>query len=645
VEFEQITKENIMHEDVFEYLMGIENEIELEIRYQELVNRSKEWGKKTEFEKMYKAYVRVKKRKEKEARKKEALERAAKREEVDSESMTDFDHDDYDDLYCGAWECNDKGVRISSDRGVNIACYHPIMPVKRLVNIQTGKEKMVVAFKRDHKWKEHTFDKSVLLSANKIVSFMTDYGILVTSETAKHLVKYFCEIESRNEETIIKQRSTSKMGWHKKEFIPFLDDENEIVFDAEDSFKGLYNSIKEHGDSKKYYSVIRKLLTGKRKEPILSILVSLSSVLVKPCGVLPFIFHLYGTGGKGKTISLMLGASVWGDPNEGGFMGDAKSTRTAFEMRLNFLNNLPLIIDDMSQVKQSVSQGRNNTDFSEFIYLVCSGRGNERSNVNLGLNQTTEWKNAILTNAEKPITCEISNGGEILRVIDYECEDGSIFEDAKEIADFIRGNYGFLGKKFIETIKKVDTESIKKIHKEYINIFKQMDKEGKKVDKQLIPMALILSVMKILEKMLDIEINISINELFDIIKTDEQMSDNERAYEFIMNEFHINKAKFMPNKGNTEEWGHLLDGFVLFNSNVFTEIARRGNFNKKMFINWAVQKGISQVNSKRTDKRVNRPNMGISGSFVFIKMKDYREQEEDDWEKVEEDANVINMFK
>lgn len=647
IDLDDVTADTILSKELLESLFELDDEVDHEIKYLELRDKAKIFNKKLQFERLYMAHKKDYKKKQKELLKEEALIRAEERKVMRENSKTNFYYGDkkYPELYCGSWECGQDGVKIYGDKGVNIACYHPILPIKRLTNIQTGKEKMVVAFYKGGSWKEQTFDKSTLLSANKIVNAMTDYGILISSENSKYLVKYFCEIEALNEQLIDTQKSTSKMGWHENNFIPFLSDE-EIIFDAEESFKGLYKSIRQDGNKEKYDELLKDMLTGHRKEPILSILVSLASSLVKPCGVLPFIFHLYGTGGKGKTISLMLGASVWGDPNEGGFMGDAKSTKTAFEMRLNFLNNLPLIVDDMSQVKQSVSQGRGQGDFSDFIYLVCSGRGNERSNVNLGLNITTEWKNAILTNAEKPITSEISNGGEILRVIDYECEDGSIFKNAKETADFVRKNYGFLGREFINHVKMIGFDEVKRRHNKFIDLLHSMDIEKQKEDKQLIPVALLLTTAHILNEMLGININITVNEFFDIIKTTDQMSDSERAYEFIMNEFNMNKGKFTGTIDLQERWGYIKDRFVLFNPNVFTKIAERGNFNKKMFIKWAVKEGISEINEGRNDKRVNTRE--IKGKFVFIKIKEYEEEEQqknDDWQELKDDSNVVNMFK
>ena len=78
--------------------------------------------------------------------------------------------------------------------GETLACYHPILPVQRLVNAETGKEKVKLAFKKGARWKEIIVDKGIIASNNKIVS-LADYGVSVTSETSKALVRYLSDLE------------------------------------------------------------------------------------------------------------------------------------------------------------------------------------------------------------------------------------------------------------------------------------------------------------------------------------------------------------------------------------------------------------------------------------------------------------------
>ena len=71
------------------------------------------------------------------------------------------------------------------------------MPVLRLVNIDTGAEKLQIAYRKGKQWRKVIAEKGVLASANKILE-LANVGVAVTSESAKHLVQYFYDLESLN---------------------------------------------------------------------------------------------------------------------------------------------------------------------------------------------------------------------------------------------------------------------------------------------------------------------------------------------------------------------------------------------------------------------------------------------------------------
>lgn len=612
----KLNAKTILEKPTFDEILAVDSEFERNCLLESVAEQAKIWNVKSKFLAMYKAAEKDKKNADREQKQKEAKERAEKLKQYRSVAMTQFNHNEYPDLLCGAWECDYSGVKFQSERGIAVACYHPIMPVKRLVNVHTGKEKMTIAFERSGKWHEQTFDKSTLLSASKVVNAMTDYGVLLSSENAKHIVRYFAEIEAMNMHTLPITRSTSKMGWIDGFFMPYGGD---VAFDSESRFKALFDSISMHGNKERYMQFIKGIRKSERIEPRLVIAVSLASVLVDMCGVLPFIFHLYGIGGKGKTVCMMLAASLWGNPNEGEYIADPKSTKTAFEMRLDFLNNLPFICDDMGQVKKHLSAQKNG-DFSDFIYLVCSGKGNERSNVDLGVNKTTTWRNCSITSSEKPITSEVSQGGELLRVIDYEVDDGNIFKDGKGVADFVRSNYGFLGYEFILAVKSLGAEKIKEMHKEMIDRLNAMDNLKIKEGKQIIPTALYLVADKIFtDYVIKDNVYLDIEKCFNLIKSNDQMNDNERAYDYICNEVNIHYKKFaVTDVEPVERWGYFEGDFVLINPNVFSRIADDVNFNKKMFVEWGIKNGICEASEGRLTKKFRKYG---GARYIVVKIK------------------------
>ena len=72
------------------------------------------------------------------------------------------------ELNAGDWEADDSGIFKKNGYNDEVACPHPIMPVERLVNIDTGEEKLQLAFRKGTIWRKIIVSKTVLASSNKV---------------------------------------------------------------------------------------------------------------------------------------------------------------------------------------------------------------------------------------------------------------------------------------------------------------------------------------------------------------------------------------------------------------------------------------------------------------------------------------------
>ena len=78
---------------------------------------------------------------------------------------------------------------------------------------------------------------------------------------------------------------------------------------------------------------------------------SFASPLLEVLGALPFFVHLWGVdSGTGKTVALMLAASVWGDPAVGAYIKTFDATVVGHEKTAAFLNHLPLCLDELQSL-------------------------------------------------------------------------------------------------------------------------------------------------------------------------------------------------------------------------------------------------------------------------------------------------------
>lgn len=609
----ELTKDSILEEKIFTEVFEQEDEIYKARLILALEDRAVELGVKTKFGTLLKSYKKV----YQEIRKKK--ERSVSL----VENWTNFTGP-YNRMQCRSWIASDDGICLyNPNTGLTdiLACYHPILPIERLKNLETGEEQIKLAYKRSGIWEEMIVPKTVITSAAKIVS-LSGRGIAVTSENAKYLVRYLADVENSNEEHIKVQYSSSKLGWVKGGFIPY---DKEIVFDGDVRFRQISETIEAVGSRNAWYSHVKELRATGRMEIKFMLAASFSSVLVHLLGGLPFIVDLWGETEGGKTVSLMLAASVWADPDESAYIKDYKGTETSLEAICDLLNHLPLILDDTSKKNRRIED-----NFEGLVYDLCSGKGKSRSNKELGLNRESHWRNCILTNGERPLNSYVSQGGAINRILELECKE-KVFEDPQKTAETVKNNYGYAGQEFVQVIKQLGPNEIRRIQKE----FQELLYDARKMEKQSLALSIVLTADKIATEYLFRDGNyIGLEEAKEVLVNREELSDNERCYQYILSEVEINAAKFEAFSQTSEKWGCIDKGYVVIYNNIFDSICKKGGFSRTSFLSWAERKELIQTSGgKRTKtKRID----GHVARYVFLKLDSPLETDEDGFVKADE---------
>ena len=291
-------KNTIVSRELIEEIFDNEDEIERSYMIADCSLRAKDLGVLAIFKKLITERARIQK----------SIDKYSARQQnyQQNQNMTEFSippEKDYQNMLCGSWVANEMGIVSYNVMGLEQrACHHPILPVRRLSNIETSDEKITLAFKRDYIWREITVDKDVISSASKITA-LSSKGISVTSENAKYLVRYLNDVENMNADAIELSTSTSKLGWHGTEFIPF---DSDIVFDGDTRFKDLFKAIHTKGSEDKWLKCVRGIRSDNRMETKMLLAASFASVLVKVIGCLPFFVDLWGETEGGKSVALSL---------------------------------------------------------------------------------------------------------------------------------------------------------------------------------------------------------------------------------------------------------------------------------------------------------------------------------------------------
>lgn len=535
-------------------------------------------------------------------------------------NKTDFTGQEME-LDCGGWSATDTGIYGTDKMGFEVvACYHPIMPVQRLVNIDTGIHKVKLAFSLGKRWNSVIEDRNVISDSRSIIG-LSKYGVMVNSETSKPLVRYLADVEQLNYDMIPEVSSVGRLGWiDDYGFSPYVED---LVFDGEEEYRTRFESIQEKGSRKKWLDCVRSVRAGKTPGNVIArimLAASFASALVKPCNCLPFFVHLWGGSETGKTVGLLLAASVWADPEIGKYIQTFNATDVSKELGAAFYNSLPLILDELQLVKD------NRKDFDRMIYQLSEGVGRTRGKKTGGLQKTPTWRNCVLTTGEHPIISPSSGAGAINRTLEIDCHDIHLFDDPKWVAVTLYNNYGFAGREFVERL--MDDKAIEDARS--LQAAMQDDlKTDDTMDKQTASAALILAADRMIERQFFQDgILLQPSDIAPYLVSKQTVNQNARALQYIYDQVNINAGRFSPEISSSGEvWGDQDDQYIYIIKSKFDQLLQDEGYNASAFIGWAKNQGILCCGTDGRPTKVKKI-LGKSARCVWIKCQNYANQEE-----------------
>ena len=576
-------KEDFSTPEPYEAVLSISNPFEREVATNQLAEYAKQVGiGASGFKRMLKTYLESKKQNERMVYVDQVTEFTGQKLELDA----------------GEWQADDFGVSRRGKFGEEIACPHPILPVERLVNIDTGVEKLKLAFcKGDRRWREVVADKKLLASNNSILE-LANMGIAVTSENSRALVHYISDLENLNYDLIPERKSVSRLGYIESEgFSPYVDG---LIFDGDANFRHIFESIRSAGKRREWLELALSLRQGNVMARIV-LAASFASVLVKPCGSLPFFVHLWGgESGTGKTVALMLAASVWGNPEMGRYIQTFNSTVVGREKLAAFLNHLPLIVDEL----QLARDGRGKLNFD--VYALAEGVGRTRGNKNGGVDQTPTWQNCILTSGETPITGASSGAGAVNRVIEIECRTAHrIIEDGHATAGVLRKNYGFAGREFVEKLYQEDNAQLAaELYKKHFRVLSENDT----TEKQAMAAAVILTADELATDWLFQDGNaVPVQEISGFLASRAAVSSGRRGYEYFCDWAAQNANRLRQDNEQGDVYGVISGAQVCIIRKVFNQVAEEAGFSPAALLSYLKEENLIETRGRAMtcSRRIN----------------------------------------
>lgn len=191
----------------------------------------------------------------------------------------------------------------------------------------------------------------------------------------------------------------------------------------------------------------------------------------------------------------------------------------------------------------------------------------------------------------------------------------------------------------MELIRKIGIEKIREMQKEIqLQLF-----DDDKMQKQAISLSIVLVADKIItEQLFKDQQYLSVNEAKAVLVDRNELSDNERAYRYILDKVSMNDQRFDTDT-KCEKWGMIENGYAIIYNSAFDDLCRMGGFSKKSFLSWADRKSLIQTQAGKLTK-VKKIN-GQSCRCVWIKMDDGIQVDKDGFMTVDEDTQMELPFR
>lgn len=300
--------------------------------------------------------------------------------------------------------------------------------------------------------------------------YLASQGLIITPNT-KH--RQYLDIYLQQHPIKMRGLCVDKLGWHNDRYVLHNrslggKDDEIIVYQSNNAIS---NVLSERGTVVQWRDEICKLI-AEQSRLVFSICCAFSGQLLEPLGYDGGGFHILGSSSVGKSITMCLAASVWGNPRR--IVRTWRQTDNALEGTASEHNDSVLFLDEISEIDPVI--------IGKTAYMLSNGTGKSRSSKSGTNIKSYTWRIMFLSNGEQSIqqhmnnASQKTNAGIEIRVAHIEADAGSghgIFDSIvmaesdsaqadmiKELASQYYGTAGIAWLKYITSDKvKITVEA------------------------------------------------------------------------------------------------------------------------------------------------------------------------------------------
>jgi hypothetical protein len=351
-------------------------------------------------------------------------------------------------------------------------CNSPIVLTRKLYSIDDGIEEVEIMFYHNNEWDKVIVPREIAFDHRRLTQ-IAGTGLPVTSINARAIVEYLTAFEFSNP-GIPSEYVFTRNGWkqNKSFFVcgeSLINDGGEIIVKEDKQFNlsgGELQAIKalrREGSKDEWLAIIQRIIATYPKVAF-AIYASCVPPLISIINGSNFAIDYAGKSTTGKTTTMEIASSVWGDPDS--LIRNFDSTRVFHERYASIMGDLPIFLDETQLIRDKHQQ-------EAILYTLVNGVGKGRGRIS-GTQKTYTWNTVVFTTGELPLINSQSKDGMRARSIAFW---GSPFgvvsqETARfiyEVNKVIKTNYGHAGVELVAHLMQFKT-----MYENYINIYNEL---------------------------------------------------------------------------------------------------------------------------------------------------------------------------
>lgn len=320
--------------------------------------------------------------------------------------------------------------------------------VTRVLTDPVGDQFVELAWRDGHRVVTGTVPRAVAKSGRTLVQRLGNAGIPIVEADARLIERYLASVEADNRHVVPRELVARQLGWQPDgEFVTSQGTPRQV----EVAFKEQRSPLAAHrpqGTLAEWQTAVKTIEAYPIPQVVLS--ASFAAPLLEVLNLDSFTIDLSGRSTGGKSVSVMVGLSVWACPSEdGGALASWRTTLLAGEKRLNLCNGLPVVFDETraAKVEGLVDQ---------VLYQVPMNRGTSRGG---DYPSDLPWRTVLLSTGEQPALSFTTHEGASARVLSLR---GAPFgrngdesaNAAKRVRAAVAEQYGTAGPAFVARLRE-----------------------------------------------------------------------------------------------------------------------------------------------------------------------------------------------